>query len=99
MLAVDKSTGQVVGFVNAISDGLLGAYIPLLEVLPEYQHKRIGTELVSRLLQELRHLNMVDLSCDDEVVAFYQRFGMHQVNGMIIRRFGPLCVSSDVETC
>ena len=40
-VAMDKNTGQVVGFINAISDGVLTAYIPLLEVLPEYQGKGI----------------------------------------------------------
>ena len=32
VLAQDRS-GQVVGFINAVSDGILSAYIPLLEVL------------------------------------------------------------------
>lgn len=90
VLAIDEGTGQVVGFINAISDGLLSAYIPLLEVLPEFKYQGIGTELVRRLLHELQHLNMVDLSCDDDVVPFYQRFGMFRVNSMSIRRFNPL---------
>ena len=38
-LAVDNQTGNVVGFITAISDEVLSAYIPLLEVLPEYQKK------------------------------------------------------------
>jgi len=38
-LAVDESTGQTVGFINAISDGIMAAYIPLLEVLPQYQEE------------------------------------------------------------
>ena len=49
-LAVDSVTGQVVGFINAISDGVLTAYIPLLEVLPAYQGQGIGATLVTRLL-------------------------------------------------
>ena len=36
-LALDKDT--VVGFATATSDAVLSAYIPLLEVLPEYQVK------------------------------------------------------------
>ncbi len=31
---------SVVGFVNALSDGRLSAYIPLLEVLPDYRGTR-----------------------------------------------------------
>ena len=37
ILACDDETGRVVGFVTAISDGVLSAYIPFLEVLPEYR--------------------------------------------------------------
>ena len=33
LLAIDTTTGEVVGFITAISDGVLSAYIPLLEVL------------------------------------------------------------------
>lgn len=42
MLAIDEETGQVVGFITAISDGTLSAYIPLLEVLPAYRRRGIG---------------------------------------------------------
>lgn len=41
VLAVNEEQ-QVVGFITAISDGILSAYIPLLEVLPNYQHQGIG---------------------------------------------------------
>ena len=52
VLAVDEANNQVVGFINAISDGVLSAYIPLLEVLPDYQKQGIGKELVSRIMSE-----------------------------------------------
>ncbi len=42
---------QCVGFINAISDGLLYAFIPLLEVLPEYQKRGIGKELAKRMFE------------------------------------------------
>lgn len=35
VIAIDNNTNQVVGFITVISDGVLSAYIPLLEVLPE----------------------------------------------------------------
>ena len=37
LLAPPATTGRLVGFVTAITDGVLSAFIPLLEVLPEYQ--------------------------------------------------------------
>ena len=66
---------RVVGFVTAISDGVLSAYLPLLEVLPEYQGRGIGSELVRRMLARLGRLYMIDLSCDDELEAFYRPLG------------------------
>jgi len=71
-----RDSGRVVGFVTAISDGVLSAYVPLLEVLPEYQHSGIGMELTRRLLAELEGLYMIDLSCDEDVVPFYERLGL-----------------------
>jgi ribosomal protein S18 acetylase RimI-like enzyme len=77
---------RVVGFVTAISDGVISAYIPLLEVLPEYQGRGIGAELVRRLLARLGDLYMVDLCCDEDVVAFYERLGLQRWDaGMGIR--------------
>jgi ribosomal protein S18 acetylase RimI-like enzyme len=70
---------RVVGFVTAISDGVLSAYIPLLEVLPEYQHRGIGRELTKCLLAELDGLYMVDLSCDEDLVPFYERLGLERL--------------------
>ena len=58
-LAVDADTGQVVGFITAISDGVLAAFIPLLEVLPAYQGQGIGATLVNRMLARLSHRMVV----------------------------------------
>jgi ribosomal protein S18 acetylase RimI-like enzyme len=75
-VVVAREGERVVGFVTAISDGVLSAYIPLLEVLPEYQGRGIGAELVRRLLGRLDGLYMVDLCCDEDVVGFYERLGL-----------------------
>lgn len=78
---------RVVGFANAVSDGVLSAYIPLLEVLPEYQGRGIGSELMRRLPAELNHLYMVDVMCDDEVAPFYERLGLQRAGGLIRRNY------------
>jgi ribosomal protein S18 acetylase RimI-like enzyme len=46
MLAADDSSGQVAGFITAISDRGLTAHIPLVEVLPAYQGQGIGVTLL-----------------------------------------------------
>jgi ribosomal protein S18 acetylase RimI-like enzyme len=83
VLALDGR--RVVGFITAISDGVLSAYIPLLEVLPTYRKRGIGSELVRRMLEKLRGLYMVDLVCDPEMQDFYARLGMKAYTAMIIR--------------
>ena len=84
---MDEKTSQVVGFITAISDGVLSAYIPLLEVLPEYKNAGIGKELVERMLKELQNIYMIDLMCDVDVQPYYEQFGMAESHGMIIRNY------------
>ena len=88
VLALDDDTAQVVGFVTAISDGVLSAYIPLLEVLPGWQSRGIGGELVRRMLECLSNLYMIDLLCDPELQPYYARFGMRPSTGMLLRNYG-----------
>jgi len=87
LLAVDDGAGRVVGFITALSDGVLAAYIPLLEVLPEYQGQGIGSELVRRMLDRLRGLYAVDVMCDATLQPFYARLGMQPYTGMILREY------------
>jgi GNAT superfamily N-acetyltransferase len=86
VLALDAETGQVIGYVTALTDGVLSSFIPLLEVLPLYQGRGIGQALMTRILNRLGHLPNVDLLCDPDVVPFYERFGMKPVGGMVLRR-------------
>lgn len=75
VVAVDRSSGDVVGFVTAIGDGVLTAFIPLLEVLPAWRGRGIGTALVRRVLDRLGGRYSIDLACDPELVPFYERLG------------------------
>ena len=86
VLARERNGGRVIGFVTAISDGVLSAFIPLLEVVPGRRGQGIGTELVRRMLDELRDFYMVDLVCDPQLEGFYRRFEMTLLSGMAVRR-------------
>ena len=87
IVAIDESPGPVVGFVTAVSDGVLCAYIPLLEVLPAYRGRGIGTELMRRLLAALDDHYMIDLLCDEDVQPYYARLGMQTTTGMAVRNY------------
>lgn len=87
LIAFDDNNGKVVGFINAITDKTLSAYIPLLEVLPEYRKRGIGGELVKRMIGILNDLYMIDICCDDELAVYYEKFGFRKVAGMVYRNY------------
>jgi GNAT superfamily N-acetyltransferase len=87
ILALDDETGQVVAFVTAISDHVLCAFVPLLEVLPAYQGRGVGRELVRRMLEKWHGLYAIDLICDPELQPFYASLGMQPVSGMALRDY------------
>lgn len=87
VLAIDSENGQVAGFINAITDKTLMAFIPLLEVLPDYQGKGIGGALVERMLERLSDYYAIDLFCDADLQPYYKRFGMRPSTGMIWRNY------------
>lgn len=87
VLAYDTEKSRVVGFINALSDNISFAFIPMLEVLPEYQNRGIGTELMKRMLELLGTIDCIDLTCDVEMHGFYERFDMLRSTGMVIRKY------------
>jgi len=88
ILPIDDEGNRVVGFVTALTDGLQAAFIPLLEVLPDTQRGGVGSELMRRMLDGLRPIPCVDLTCDPHLQPFYEQFGMARSVGMILRRNG-----------
>lgn len=87
VVAIDEEKSRrVVGFITALSDRVLCAYIPLLEVLPAYQGQGIGRELVERMLVLLKDHYMIDLVCDPHLQEFYEHHGLRPHHAMIIRK-------------
>lgn len=87
VLAYDTDKSKVAGFVNALSDSVNFAFIPMLEVLPEYQHRGIGSTLMERMLKLLKDISCIDLTCDTDMQDFYKRFDMLKSHGMVIRKY------------
>jgi GNAT superfamily N-acetyltransferase len=83
--ALDDETNAVVGFVTALDDGVLAAFLPMLEVLPAYRGRGIATELVKRVLARLEGRYSVDLVCDPDLVPFYERLGGQRWTAMVWR--------------
>jgi GNAT superfamily N-acetyltransferase len=94
VLARDEQ-GALVGFITAITDGIFAAYIPLLEVRAERRLEGIGRALVERMLGRLDRCYMIDLVCDEDVIAFYQKLGGQRLNAVVWRNFDALNASGE----
>lgn len=82
-----EDEGRVVGFVTAITDGVLTAYIPLLEVIEEYRGRGIGSELVRRLLDVIGPIYAVDAMCEPGLQPFYRHLGLAPGTGVMLRNY------------
>ena len=87
VLAIDKNSDKVVGFITAITDQVLSAYIPFVEVLGNYQGRGIGKKLVGLMLDRLKDFYMIDLLCDEDLQGFYEKLGMSKARGMMVRNY------------
>ena len=87
-LAVED--GRVIGFANAISDGVAAAFIPWLEVVPTARGRRVGVELMRRLIERMSGMYSIDLVCDEGLAPYYARMGMAGIRGFGIRHPGNL---------
>jgi len=85
VIARDSETQAIAGFATAVTDDVIAAYITLLEVLPGYRQRGIGSELLRRIVDALGPLYMIDALCDEQVVSFYQRAGFNAAVGMARR--------------
>ena len=82
-----KLNGFFVGFINVLSDGILSAYIPLLEVLPECQGHGIGKKLIDLILARYEHLYMPDVCCNESVEQLYASKGFTKISGLVHRNY------------
>ncbi|MDD5083487.1 MAG: GNAT family N-acetyltransferase [Candidatus Moranbacteria bacterium] len=87
VLAVDNEKNKLVGYITALSDNILSAYIPFLEIEKNYRKQGIGRELIKRMMVQIDHLYMVDLVCDKDVARFYEKFGFSSYHVMIRRNY------------
>jgi GNAT superfamily N-acetyltransferase len=84
--------GQLVGFGRVISDGILHALIVDLIMLPSYQRRGIGRDILNMLVDRCRsnRIRDVQLFCARGKADFYRRCGFVErpagAPGMELRR-------------
>jgi ribosomal protein S18 acetylase RimI-like enzyme len=76
---------RLVGFARALSDGATNAYVSTVVVLPEYQGKGIGREMMTRLLAGKDGIRFVLHAARPEVKGFYEKLGFSEATDMMCR--------------
>ena len=61
-----RDGGRCVGMIRVLSDGSYANFITDVIVIPEYQHRGIGTELMHRTMEYMR-----STLCEGEKIALY----------------------------
>lgn len=60
-MAVHREANEAAGFITALSDSASAAYIPLLEVRPQWRSQGLGSHLVRLMMDVLRDQYMIDI--------------------------------------
>ena len=63
----------LIGFARAVSDHKFRAYIEDVVIHKDFQKSGIGTKLVSKLLNELSHIDVISLFCEKNLIPFYEK--------------------------
>ncbi|MGM0837952.1 MAG: GNAT family N-acetyltransferase [Bacillota bacterium] len=72
--AFDKQ--QLVGIGRVISDGVVTGIICGVSVLPQYQSKGIGKEMLNRIIQHCEQNRVItQLMCVENLETYYESFG------------------------
>jgi len=77
---------RLVGFVRALSDGHLAAYVEDVMVHHDYRRGGVGERIMSRLLTEIKHSANVSLYCRRPVARFYERNGFRATSYVLMQR-------------
>lgn len=80
------SEDQLIGFGRAISAGQYQAALYDCAVMPEFQGRGIGSEIVSRLVSQLTHCNII-LYASPGREGSYQRHGFAKMKTGMAARF------------
>ncbi|WP_414552042.1 GNAT family N-acetyltransferase [Anabaena sp. CCY 0017] len=72
----------LIGLGNAISDGALVVYYSHLLILPAYQKRGIGREIMKRLQSRYINFHQQILLSIDHAVPFYEKLGFQDSQGV-----------------
>ena len=90
---------KIIGYGRIIGDGICFLYIHDVMVIPKYQNKKVGSQIMNKLLEKVNQIKIentyvrVYLGASKGKEMFYERFGFitredaNLGSGMILDRF------------
>ena len=64
---------QLIGFARAVTDGHFRAYIEDVVVEPAYRRRGIAVQMLTQLLEQLKHIETISLFCSPELIGLYEQ--------------------------
>ena len=90
---LEKETGRLVAFARVLTDTVFKAFVFDVIVAPDLRDRGLGTRLLRRIIAHpvLRSVRHIDLACQPELTAYYERLGFTtEVGGsLLMRRSNP----------
>lgn len=74
----------LIGFSRAVSDGVFRAYLEDVVIHGNWQRSGIGKRLVCRLLDDLAHIDIISLFCEEEHIPFYEQTGFKRSRSQFV---------------
>lgn len=77
---VCTENNKMIGFLSVVSNNVTDAYIQDVMVVPEFQRKGIGTELMNLAIAEIKTRGIYMISViygEENLRPFYEKFGFY----------------------
>jgi GNAT superfamily N-acetyltransferase len=84
--AYEKSSGSMVGFARAFSDGFSNAYLADVFVLPEHRGRGLGKAIVRKMIDDGPGARFRWMLHTQDAHGLYQQFGFRQPDSAFLER-------------
>ena len=77
-------SNQLVGVIRTVGDGFSIVFVQDILVLPEYQRKGIGTQLLRKIMERFSSVYQMELMTDNtpKTISFYKSAGFVKADDM-----------------